>query len=645
MKMGLGNPLFDAAFIDVSQFVAEPLRTGVQRVLVKVVEHLPRDRIMPFRVVDAEHVAVLDPALVDIGIRFFRRRALSQRAIVAEAHGKAAMPGEDDWLIKLAGAFPLATIPAALFFEHAYRIVNIEAFSDPARARFYASCPTAQRAKVFHFIHDFLLFESPEAFPQLDWRYASDYVLLFEAWCAAGGYFVSTKAMADKVAHYFNRPRTDAQVVHFGSDLAAPAALAVVKHEGRRSVVVLGTIEPRKYPAIVADALYRLAAYHPELDCTLIGNWGWVDSATRAAIERMLRSGRVQHVAGLADDALAERMRAADVAIYVSSNEGFGLPVIEFAAMGVPVVTNTAVPAASLLADGEAIVLQDVTVASLVTAVQTLLAQVARPSPTYHYTWADCAAEIAEHCEIRSPPAGTPSTVSCWQECARLMREPRQRPATLPQIRAEVRGLSGAAALPKQTLALLTAAMSEVIFEGQKKLQWPDMALAVRPLADLLRAVSHGSLLGGLSDAFVSFLGRPIDAEAAAEAVSAKTPAELLDRIMGVIESKEAAEHLGARAALGFRTVLREVKPMIAMCLAERIDPCLLRGCLGMTAPPIDAVFFVDQMLASNVGHLELLLFLSHGRPVAGDAEELLLEAAAIACLQRGLQISLHAAG
>jgi len=40
-----------------------------------------------------------------------------------------------------------------------------------------------------------------------------------------------------------------------------------------------------------------------------------------------------------------------------------------------------------------------------------------------------------------------------------------------------------------------------------------------------------------------------------------------------------------------------------------------------------------------------LLLFLSHGRPVAGDAEELLLEAAAIACLQRGLQISLHAAG
>jgi glycosyltransferase involved in cell wall biosynthesis len=645
MKAPATSPLFEATFLDVSQFAAEPLRTGVQRVLMKVIEHLPRERIMPFRVVDAGHIAILDPALFDAGIRFFRQHIVSQRLLVAEAHGKQARPTEDEFLIKLIAAHPLAIVSAGIFFEQAHRIVNLEAFSNPERARFYAACPPAQRARVFHFIHDFLLFESPEAFPQLDWRYASDYVILFEAWCAAGGYLVATPAMADKVAHYFNRPRTDAHVVHFGADMATPSAQPVVKSEDRRSVVVLGTIEPRKYPAIVAEALFRLAAYHPELDCTLIGNWGWVAAPTRTAIELVLETGRVRHVTGLADDALADMMRAADVAIYVSSNEGFGLPVIEFAAMGVPIVTNEAVPAASLLGADEAIVLHDVTVPSLVTAVQTLLAQGPTAAPSYRFTWADCAAEIAEHCQIASPRHGAPAAVSCWQDCARLMREPRESAATLPQIRAQVRRLLDSSSLPKRTMTLLSDSMSGIVFEGQQKLQWADMALTIRPLADLMRAVSHPSLLRGLSDAFECFLGRPIDAESASEAVSANTRAELFERIICVIDSPEAAEHLGARVTLALRAVLRDVKKIIAMCLGERIDPCLLRACLGMKPPPLDDIFFLDQMLASGVSHLELLLFLSHGRPPAGDAPELLLESAAMACRQRGLQITQYPAG
>jgi hypothetical protein len=645
MKAPPASQLFAAAFVDVSQFAAEPLRTGVQRVLMKVIEHLPRNRIMPFRVVDAQHVAILDPALFDVGVRFFRQCTPSQRALVAEAHGKQAQPAEDEFLIKLIAAHPLAVVAAKDFFEQAQRIVNLEAFSNPERARFYITCPPAHRAKIFHFIHDFLLFESPDAFPQLDWRYASDYVILFEAWSAAGGYLVATQAMADKVAHYFNRPRTDVHVVHFGGDMTTPPTHPVAKSDARRSVVVLGTIEPRKYPTIVAESLFRLAAYHPELDCTLIGNWGWVDTPTRAAIEHVLESGRVQHLSGLADDALANIMRAADVAIYVSSNEGFGLPVIEFAAMGVAIVTNDAVPAAALLATDEAIVLHDVTVPSLVTAVQTLLARGPSAAPSYRFTWADCAAEIAEHCDIVSQPEGSPAAVSCWHDCARLMREPRQYPVTLAQVRSEMRRMLASSPLQKRRMVFLSNSMSAIVFKGHQQLQWADTALTVRPLADLLRAVSYASYLGGLNDAFESFLGRPIDAESASEAVKAKSPAELLERIMGVIDSAEAAEHFGARAVLSLRSVLRDVKTIITMCLGERIDPCMLRACLGMKPPSVDEIFFLDQMLASGVSHLELLLFLSHGRTPAGDAPDLLLQAAAMACRQRGLQISLHSAG
>ena len=63
------SPMYQLAFLDISQFVQEPLRTGVQRVLVKIIENMPRGCIMPFRVVDEKHVAILDPAIFDICVR------------------------------------------------------------------------------------------------------------------------------------------------------------------------------------------------------------------------------------------------------------------------------------------------------------------------------------------------------------------------------------------------------------------------------------------------------------------------------------------------------------------------------------------------------------------------------------------------
>ena len=87
--------------------------------------------------------------------------------------------------------------------------------------------------------------------------------------------------MARKVSQYFNRPLADVQVVHFGGDLS-PVAQSSTSYaaNGKRRVVVVGTIEPRKYPLLVAQALDSLAATRSDMECLWIGNWGWVDSET-----------------------------------------------------------------------------------------------------------------------------------------------------------------------------------------------------------------------------------------------------------------------------------------------------------------------------------------------------------------------------
>jgi glycosyltransferase involved in cell wall biosynthesis len=113
--------------------------------------------------------------------------------------------------------------------------------------------------------------------------------------------------------------------------------------EGRRYVLYLGTLEPRKNVETLVAACERLwERRRSRPDLVLAGGVGWKTSSLHRRIVRSPFRDKI-HLAGYAPrDVARELYRAAELFVYPSLCEGFGLPVLEAMACGTPVVVSTA---------------------------------------------------------------------------------------------------------------------------------------------------------------------------------------------------------------------------------------------------------------------------------------------------------------
>lgn len=119
----------------------------------------------------------------------------------------------------------------------------------------------------------------------------------------------------------------DATLLPKGIDLSQPYFVAV------------GTIEPRKNHALLLDIWARLAERPGPLpQLYIVGNRGWADPALLARLNARPRG--VTELPGLPDAALSALVSRARALLFPSHAEGYGLPPLEAAALGVPVICS-----------------------------------------------------------------------------------------------------------------------------------------------------------------------------------------------------------------------------------------------------------------------------------------------------------------
>ncbi len=157
------------------------------------------------------------------------------------------------------------------------------------------------------------------------------------------------------------RPVTDEAVL---ADVRARYSLPA------RFVLYVGTIEPRKnLPALIRA--YQQAAI-ADVRLVIAGKKGWMYAETFAQVQVLGLEDQVLFTGFVADDDLPALYTLAELFVFPSLYEGFGLPVLEAMACGTPVITSSLSSLPEVA--GEAGLLVDPTdVAGLASAIRRVL--------------------------------------------------------------------------------------------------------------------------------------------------------------------------------------------------------------------------------------------------------------------------------
>ena len=208
--------------------------------------------------------------------------------------------------------------------------------------------------RLYFIIYDLLPVRHPEWF-------VDGLAQAFEQWLRsvttlADGLVAISRATADDLLDWLaEHPpvRADAaQVgwVHLGADLDASAPSRGIDADGHAllarlggepTLLMVGTIEPRKMQAQALDALERLWDDGVAINLVIVGKPGWRVEALAARLrDHPQRGSRLFWLEGASDELLDRLYGASSALLAASQAEGFGLPLIEAARHGLPVIAR-----------------------------------------------------------------------------------------------------------------------------------------------------------------------------------------------------------------------------------------------------------------------------------------------------------------
>lgn len=315
---------------DVTRLLQTGLHTGIQRVVRRLLG-AAQQRLVPAGcevwpvVFEADQWRAL-PALSP--------HPMEGRGSAPQAQGRPLQPRAGD---------------ALLLFDASW-------YLDPWRA---VDAALARGASLYGMVHDLLPLDHPEWFrPALNARFSAH---LRELASRASRLFTPSRVTASRLQRWCGHHGASTRICvlphggNFADDGPAvspagakgsplPAELASVFAARRPAAplfVVLGTLEPRKGHALVLDAFDALWGQGGQQQLLFVGSAGWcVDGLLARIVAHPQRERLFFHRAGVDDRALAHCLRQADGLIHFARDEGFGLPILEAAMQGCPVIAS-----------------------------------------------------------------------------------------------------------------------------------------------------------------------------------------------------------------------------------------------------------------------------------------------------------------
>ena len=194
-------------------------------------------------------------------------------------------------------------------------------------------------------IHDLSFMRTPGAHPTHRRWY-----LTAATWLSARRartVLADSHATKDDVVELLGADPDRVHVVYPGSEAAfhprSEAQVQAFRHNNalvRPFVLFVGTLEPRKNVDVLVRAFGVVARDGFAGDLVLAGGSGWGTEAIDAALAESPVRDRIRRIGYVKQEDLPYWYCAADLVVYPSSYEGFGIPVLEAMASGTPVITS-----------------------------------------------------------------------------------------------------------------------------------------------------------------------------------------------------------------------------------------------------------------------------------------------------------------
>jgi glycosyltransferase involved in cell wall biosynthesis len=314
-------------FVDISALVQSDLKTGIQRVVRSILLGLIEAPPAGYRI---------EPVYSDGGNRPYR-------------YARA-------YTLNMLGCEPMALEDAPLEVRAGDLFLGLDLFTNGTAQNHRRLLDMRRRGvQVYFVVYDLLPVLRPDVFPLGAEGYFADYLDTIGE--VADGLVCISRAVADELHDWLAaRPRTRRSPLplgyfHLGADIDASApsfglpdhaeqVLAAIA--ARPSLLMVGTLEPRKGQAQALAAFEQLWQQGIDANLVVVGKQGWM---VEQLVERLRnhpeREQRLFWLPGVSDEMLLKLYQSCSALLAASVGEGFGLPLIEAAQHGLPIIARS----------------------------------------------------------------------------------------------------------------------------------------------------------------------------------------------------------------------------------------------------------------------------------------------------------------